>query len=215
MRCPREASRIQRHLTVTMEYQGTGLTNTLFLFLFLTTFCPYKYYLCLDFSIFPIPSLIPYLIHNPSHSPHYLVPVSLISHCPKLLSCFMTFDLCLFPVLPFFPLPWWSPFLHSSQAGSYSMMSCDLQQEGQEHLIDTSILIVFSTTGNWKEKAESKSCSEVWASGKNTSTADRIFEETGKRNTQTILQRIGLRKTFIGLWKRNILSQAQNPTTSK
>lgn len=96
----------------------------------------------------------------------------------------MTFDLCLFPVLPFFPLPWWSPFLHSSQAGSYSMMSCDLQEEGQEHLIDTSILIVFSTTGNWKEKAESKSCSDVWAPGKNTSTADRIFEETGKRNTQ-------------------------------
>lgn len=117
------------------------------------------------------------------------------SPSPKPLSHFMTFDLCFLPVpkhifLCFFPFLEGLPLLHSSQVDSYSMLSSDLQEEGWEHLIDTFILFVFSTTGNWKEKSESKSGSDLQAPGKNTSTADRIFEEASKWNMQTILQRI-------------------------
>lgn len=178
------------------------VTNTLFLFsLSLTPFFPYKYSLCLGASIFLIPSLIPCLNHNPSHSLPYLVPVSLISPCPKPSSHFMTFDLFLFPVPKciflwfFFPFLDGIPFLHSSQAASYSMLSSDLREEGREHLTDTFILFVFSTTGNWKKKSESKSWSDLQAPGKNTYTADRIFEEAGKWNMQTILRRIRFLQT--------------------
>lgn len=167
------------------------------LFLFFLSLNPYKYYLCL--GVFHICSLIPYLNHNPSRLLPYLVPVSLTSPSPK--PHFMTFDLCIFPVHKhiflffFFLFLDGLPLLHFSQADSYSMLSSDLQEEGQEHLIDTFILFVFSTTGNWKEKSESKSCSDLQAPGKNTSTADRIFEEASKWNMQTILQRIRFLQT--------------------
>lgn len=75
------------------------------------------------------------------------------------------------------------------------MLSRDLQEEGWEHLIDTFILLVFSTTGNWKEKPESKSCLDLQTPEKNTSTADRIFEEAGKWKMQTVLQRIRFLQT--------------------
>lgn len=185
-----ETSRLQKHWTMTMDYQGSGMTVAHLLFLFFLSLNPYKYYLCL--GVFHIRSIIPYLNHNPSRLLPYLVPVSLTSSSPK--PHFMTFDLCIFPVHNTFSF-FFFPLLHSSQADSYSMLSSDLQEEGQEHLIDTFILFVFSTTGNWKEKSESKSCSDLQAPGKNTSTADRIFEEASKWNMQTILQRIRFLQT--------------------
>lgn len=112
-------SRIQRHLTVIMEYKDTGMpvTSTLFFFfLSLTQLFLCNYCICLGASIFLIPFLIPYLNCNAFHSPPCLEPVTFISPCPKSLVHFMTFDFCLFsvpkPIFLHFVLAWiFSPSL--------------------------------------------------------------------------------------------------------
>lgn len=84
--------------------------------------------------------------------------------------------------------------------------------------MNTFILFVFSTAGNWKEKIETKSCLDLQAPGKNTPTAHRIFEEVVNEICKQFYRGSDfsrLRKTFIGWWKRNIPSQAPSPTTGQ